>query len=72
MVFCVTFPERLVELRQSRDYTQQQVADGIGITWRGYQYYEKDKREPSLHILVALADFYHVSLDYLVGRSDLP
>ncbi len=53
--------------------TQQNVADRLGVKLRTYQYYESDadtSHRPDLETLVALADFYGVSVDYLIGRSD--
>lgn len=64
------FSERLVLLRKSRKLTQKQVYSAIGMSQIGYQRYEYRQREPSLKQLIALADFYNISLDYLVGRSD--
>ncbi len=60
------------KVRQSQKLTQKQVADGIGVTEQAYQRYEYGKVVPSALVLIALADFFDVSLDYLVGRSDDP
>lgn len=68
----MTFPERLIELRKSRGLTQKQVYEGVSMSMLGYQRYEYGEREPSFQKLIALADFFDVSLDYLVGRSDDP
>lgn len=68
----MSFPERLLELRKEQGFTQRQVWEGIGISPIGYQRYEYGTREPAYKQLLALADFYNVSLDYLVGRSDNP
>ena len=64
--------ERLVELRKARRLTQRQVAEGTHITEVAVQNYESGRRKPSYDILIALADYFDVSLDYLVGRSDVP
>ena len=61
---------RLQRIRKERSYTQKQVADGIGVVEQHYQQYEYTDIVPSLKTLWALADFYDVSLDYLVGRTD--
>lgn len=63
---------RLKELRSSRRLFQRDVAEAIGCTQAIYSRYESETREPTIATLVALADFYDVSLDYLVGRSDDP
>ncbi len=65
----MTFPEHLLKLRLSHELSQQEAADGAGIALRTYQYYERGQREPALTTLVALADFYDLSLDELVGRE---
>jgi transcriptional regulator with XRE-family HTH domain len=62
--------ERLKSLRKERDLTQRVVARGVDIAERQYQTYEHGERKPSYEILVALADYFNVSLDYLVGRTD--
>lgn len=48
------------------------MADGIGVAEQAYQRYEYGKTVPSALVLIALADYFDVSLDYLVGRSDDP
>jgi transcriptional regulator with XRE-family HTH domain len=68
----MTFSERLIELRKARNLTQKQVYEGIGMSMLGYQRYEYGEREPSYQKLIALADYFDVSLDYLCGRSDNP
>ena len=60
------------KVRQEKGHTQKEVASGIGIAEQAYQRYEYGKSVPSAHVLIALADYYDVSLDYLVGRSDIP
>ena len=68
----MTFPERLKELRVSRNLTQKEIADSVGMAPVAYQRYEYGTREPAYQKLIALADYFDVSLDYLVGRSDAP
>lgn len=58
--------------RKLKKATQKQVADGIGISQQAYQRYECGKVVPSALVLIDLANFLDVSLDYLVGRSDDP
>ena len=62
--------ERLKELRKEKGLTQMQVATSCDITEKAYQNYELKTREPRLEILVRIADFFGVSLDYLTGRSE--
>ena len=66
------FAERLRKYRALKSTTQKQVAEAIGISERGYQEYELSRKEPTMGKLIALADYFDVSLDYLVGRSDDP
>ena len=65
----MTFHENLLRLRKERDLTQPQVAEGAGLSLRGYQNYERGLREPSLSALISLSDFYDISLDELVCRQ---
>lgn len=66
------FSERLKATRLQHGLSQQAVASGVDITLRAYQYYEADTRCPSVAVAAKLADFFDVSLDYLVGRSENP
>lgn len=60
---------RLREIRRSRRLTQKVLAEQIGCSVGAYSKYETGDREPPLDILNKLADFYGVSVDYLVGRE---
>ena len=66
-----TLAEQLKKIRAEMGFTQKQVADGIGIAEQAYQRYEYGRTVPSALVLIALADYFDVSLDYLVGRSDI-
>ncbi|MCL2853538.1 MAG: helix-turn-helix domain-containing protein [Defluviitaleaceae bacterium] len=48
------------------------MAEYLGIVERAYQMYEYGKREPNHETTIKLADFFEVSTDYLLGRSDNP
>lgn len=61
---------RLKELRKALSKTQQQVADELNMPQNTLSQYENGKRNPSKLALNALADYYGVSIEYLVGRSD--
>ncbi len=65
----MSFPEHLLKLRLSHGLSQQEAADKAGIALRTYQYYERGQREPVLSTLIALADFYDLSLDELACRE---
>ena len=62
--------ERLRILRKGKGLTQMQMAIQCDITEKAYQNYELRKREPRLDILIRIADYHRVSLDYLTGRTD--
>lgn len=61
-------PERLRELRLAQNLTQSSVASLLNITREAYSMYETGKRQLSYDSLCLLAEFYHVSTDYLLGR----
>lgn len=64
--------ERIKELRLEKKVTQKEIAEGIGVSPVSVQRFEYGSVRPSLDTLIALADYFDVSLDYLVGRSDVP
>ena len=64
------FAQRLKELRTSRRIYQREMADYWGLALRGYQCYESGANYPDVRGLIKLADYFDVSLDYLVGRSE--
>ena len=63
-------PERLLLLRQERSLLQKGLVKEMGLALNTYVRYERGEREPTASVLVQMADFYNVSLDYLVGRTD--
>lgn len=67
-----SFPVLLKELRSKNNVTQVQLAKEIKITDRACRRYEAGENEPTMSVLIAIADYFDVSLDYLVGRSDNP
>ena len=66
------FQDRLKSLRKEKCVTQKAMGEYLGITVRAYQFYEEGRRYPDFHGLIALADYFDVSIDYLEGRSDRP
>ena len=65
----VMFNKRLRSTRMARKYTQQVMADYVGVTLRTYQKYEQGTVEPSFYSLVLIADKLDVSTDYLLCRD---
>ncbi|MGN0985344.1 MAG: helix-turn-helix domain-containing protein [Candidatus Enterenecus sp.] len=64
------FAERLTELRKKKGVTQSEMAEYLGLKLRAYQYYESGGRRPEYEGLIALADYFDVTTDYLLGRTD--
>lgn len=62
--------KRIRDLWEDRDLTQAQVGAAINVPQRTYAYYESGQRMIPPHVLCALADFYGVSVDFLLGRTD--
>lgn len=68
----MTFGERLRYLREERELRQQDVAEQIHVSLRMLSYYESDEHFPrDAKMIIALAKFFNVSLDYLFGVSDV-
>lgn len=65
-----TVAERLRTLRAKRNLTQVEVAKAAGVHVRTYGFWEKADTEPQASAIVKLAEFYAVSADYLLGRTD--
>lgn len=63
---------RIRDLREDRDLRQTDVANATGIDQKTLSNYETGKTNPDMISLIKLADFFGVSIDYLVGRSSLP
>lgn len=66
------FSDRLLSIRKSRNISAKDVAGAVGISKSAISQFEAGKNAPSAAVLIALADYFDVSLDYLVGRSDDP
>lgn len=67
-----TLGTRLRQLRKDKGIYQKDLAALLNITLRAYQLYESNDGYPSVPSLLALADYFNVSLDYLTGRTDCP
>lgn len=63
---------RIKELRNERHLSMAQVARDLNIPYTTYVNYEKEAREPNSELLIQLADYYKCSVDYLIGRSNIP
>lgn len=65
------FMNRLTELRKEKGVTRQIAADNLEISRASLEYYEKGLRNPDICVLARIAEYYNVSTDYLLGRSDV-
>ena len=66
----MSFNSRLKLLRKKSKYTQQNMADMLGLTLNAYQKYEQAERTPSFDCLVKIADIFQVPTDFLLCRDD--
>ena len=66
------FFQRLKDLREDQDLLQKDIAGLLGISQTVYSRYERGFQTIPLEHLLTLADFYHVSTDYLLGRTKNP
>ena len=66
------YADRIVDLRKSHGLTQKELADSTALSEIGVQSYERRRRKPAHDAIIALADFFNVSVDYLLGRTDNP
>lgn len=64
--------KRIRDLREDRDLTQTQVAKILGMSQTGYSKYETGENDLPSSILIKLADFYNVSVDYILNRTSDP
>ena len=65
------FSERLKELRKQNDVSQKQLSDFLKITPQAISKWETGTAQPDNNFLIELANYFHVSTDYLLGKSDI-
>ena len=63
--------KRIKDLREDHDMLQKEIADILGISQQYYSEYEKGNRTIPINHLITLAKYYHTSIDYIVGLSDI-
>ena len=63
--------QRMRNLREDNDKTQQQIADYLGTSQTMYARYERGANELPIHHLLALCKYYNVSVDYILGLSNI-
>ena len=62
--------QRIQDLRTDADMSQKQLSEILHISQRSYSHYETGSRNIPVEMLIRLANYYDISVDYLVGRSD--
>ena len=62
---------RLKQLRQERGVSQQALAEAVGVSQQSINKYENHGVEPDIQTLILLANFFHTSVDYLVGHTEI-
>lgn len=66
----MNYYKRIRDLREDNDKTQREIAEILNMQLTVYQRYERGEREIPLWAMIKLADFYKVSLDYMVNRGE--
>ena len=64
------FDKILKLLRNEKNMSQQELADALGISKSSIDMYERGERQPNFEVLEAIADFFNVDIDYLLGRTN--
>ena len=67
-----TFGERLKELRQEQKVSQQELGNMVSSSKMAISHWESGHSEPSIAQLIILADFFGVTVDYLIGKTEMP
>ena len=62
--------QRIQDLRTDADMSQKQLSEILHISQRSYSHYETGTRNIPVEMLIRLANYYDISVDYLVGRTD--
>ncbi|MEE0681968.1 MAG: helix-turn-helix domain-containing protein [Candidatus Gastranaerophilaceae bacterium] len=66
------FSQRLRSLRKAKNLNQNQLGQAVGLTQFAISKIERAERAASIEVICALADYFDISVDYLIGRSDNP
>ena len=70
--FSMMIGERLIELRKDAGLTQKELSEKLYVNYRTYSGYERNENEAGDDFKIRLAQFFNVSVDYLLGISDYP
>ncbi|GAA0387322.1 helix-turn-helix transcriptional regulator [Paenibacillus motobuensis] len=63
--------KRIRDLREDKDLTQQQLADYLNISQATYSRYESGNLDVPSSVLIKLSEFYNVSIDYILGQTNI-
>jgi transcriptional regulator with XRE-family HTH domain len=66
------YGDRIALLREKRGLTQEELSNKIGISRAALSHYETNRREPDYETINKIANFFNVTVDYLLGRTDQP
>ncbi len=66
----MNYGERIALLRDNKQLTQQELANIVGITRAALSHYENNRRKPDYQVIRNIADYFQVSVDYLIGRTN--
>jgi transcriptional regulator with XRE-family HTH domain len=69
-VMLLEFSQRLQQLRENKRVSRQVASELCGLHSDAFRRYERCESEPTLHALMAMAEYFEVSVDYLVGRCE--
>lgn len=67
----MNFGNRLIELRNEFNLDRDELANALNISYSSLSKYETNKRFPSQDLLISIANYFGVSIDYLLGRTDI-
>lgn len=67
----MTFSERLKEIREANNYSRKDLAAAVNVTTAAISNYENGNREPDIKTLICILDYLNVSVDYLIGQTDV-
>ncbi len=67
----MNFGNRLIELRNEFNLDRDELANALNISYSSLSKYETNKRFPSQELLISIANYFGVSIDYLLGRTDI-
>lgn len=64
--------KNLKQLREASSVSQKQLASAVGVSQQSINKYENHKIEPDIDTMIRIADYFHTSVDYLIGHTDIP